>query len=153
MEVKINFNIDSSLTSDDIIIHITAAKNSGQLQKLLDDIQKLSKTKSSLIGFKNNEIYILPVQDITLFYSHDKKCYCQAHNDVYVIKKKLYELEEILDKNQFIRISNSHIINISFIKNFDLNYTGNILIKLLNGDTLNVSKRRISSILKFLKER
>lgn len=55
MEVKINFNIDSSLTSDDIIVHITAAKNSEQLQKLLDDIQKLSKTKNSLIGFKNEE--------------------------------------------------------------------------------------------------
>ena len=113
----------------------------------------MAKEKNSIIGYNKNELYILPIENVIMFYTENQKCYCKTNDEDYLIKKRLYELEEILNQNQFIRISNSYIVNVKYIKSFDLNYIGNIRVRLKNDDLLNVSKRRTSKILKFLKER
>ena len=38
---------------------------------------------------------------------------------MYIIKHRLYELESILDKKLFVRISNSEIVNFNDVKNID----------------------------------
>jgi len=62
-------------------------------------------------------------------------------------------LEENLPKKNFIRISNSVIVNISQVKYFNTNIVGSILVKLNDGTEEYVSKRRISDIMRFLKNR
>ena len=154
MSVTINCNIEKSLEKDEIIININASQNSEELQKIVNNIHKVvAKEKDSIIGYSKNELYILPIENIILFYTQDQKCYCKTSDGDYFTKKRLYELEEALNENQFIRISNSYIVNVKYIKSFDLNYIGNIGVRLKNGDLLNVSKRRTSKILKLLKER
>ena len=74
-------------------------------------------------------------------------------NGVFKIKEKLYYLEENLPKKNFIRISNSVIVNISQVKYFNTNIVGSILVKLNDGTEEYVSKRRISDIMRFLKNR
>lgn len=44
----------------------------------------------------------------------------------YAIRYRLYELEEVLDKKQFLRISNSEIVNVKKIRDIDLSITGRI---------------------------
>ena len=65
----------------------------------------------------------------------------------------MYELEESLPQKSFIRISNSCIANVEHIESFDLSKIGNIIIKFVDGSIEYVSKRKISSIMKFLRER
>lgn len=153
MNLKVNFNIDNNLNENEIVIDIKSSHNSDELQKIVNYIQQLDNKKNSIVGFIDNELYITPTDDILYFYTMDQKCYYKVNNKNYYTKKRLYELEEILNQEQFIRISNSCIINISKIKCFDLNHTGNISIKFMNGDLKDVSKRRIPQITKFLKER
>lgn len=154
MSITINCNIEKSLEKDEIVININASQNSEELQNIVNNIHKVvSKEKDSIIGYNKNELYILPIENIIVFYAQDQKCYCKTSDGDYLIKKRLYELEETLNENQFIRISNSYIVNVKYIKSFDLNYIGNIQVKMKNGEMLSVSKRRTSKILKFLKER
>ncbi len=153
MNISINCNIQEKLNKDEIKININAGKNSEELQNIISKIQEISKQKDNIIGYNNNELFILPIDKIILFYTNEQKCYCKIENKQYQIKKRMYELEEILNKNQFIRISNSCIINIQQIVSFDLKYIGNIKVKLKNGDNLDVSQRRVGKILKYLKER
>lgn len=154
MNVKINCNIETKIEKDEIIININASQNSEELQTIVNNIHKVvAKEKNSIIGYNKNELYILPIENVIMFYTENQKCYCKTNDEDYLIKKRLYELEEILNQNQFIRISNSYIVNVKYIKSFDLNYIGNIRVRLKNDDLLNVSKRRTSKILKFLKER
>lgn len=153
MNVKINYKILDSLNEDDIIIEISAGQNSEEFQKILNNIQKIAKEKDSIIGYKNSELFIIPINKISAFYSKEQKVFCKAENTEFVIKKRLYELEENLNENQFIRISNSCIVNLKYIECFDLKYIDNIDVKMKNGDLYIVSKRRIKYLLKFLKER
>lgn len=153
MKIKISTNIDNNLNDEEIEITINASSNSDILDKVIKNIQSISDNIDTVVGSKENNFSIINVQDVICFYSNEQNNYCKTKNGEYRIKKKLYELEESLDKNSFIRISNSSIVNIKFIESFDLSKIGNIVIKLLDGSTEDVSKRRISSIMKFLRER
>lgn len=55
-------------------------------------------------------------------------------------------MEERLNSNYFIRISNSEIINLKKVKNFDLSFTGTICVELMNGTTTYVSRRYVSKM-------
>lgn len=153
MKIKISTNIDNNLNDEEIEITINASSNSDILDKVIKNIQSISDNIDTVVGSKENNFSIINVQDVICFYSNEQNNYCKTKNGEYRIKKKLYELEESLDKNSFIRISNSCIVNIKFIESFDLSKIGNIIIKLLDGSTEEVSKRRISNIMKFLRER
>lgn len=153
MKVKINTNISDEVNKDEIEITIKASENSVILNKIIENIQSVSENIDTLIGSKDNNIFIINIQDTICFYSKDQSNYCKTQNGEFRIKKKLYELEESLDKKVFIRISNSCIVNIKFVESFDLSRIGNIIVKFLDGSIKHVSKRRISSVMKFLRER
>ena len=87
------------------------------------------------------------------FFSKDKYNYVRTVNGIYRIKMKLYELEEVLDKNDFIKISNSCIVNINQVECFDISILGTIVVKLKDDTKENVSKRNIKKVKQMLKER
>ena len=64
----------------------------------------------------------------------------------YTLRLRLYEMEERLNPKQFVRISNSEIINLKKVKNFDLNFAGTICVELVNGTKTYVSRRFVSRI-------
>ena len=68
----------------------------------------------------------------------------------YTVRLRLYELEERLNPHQFVRISNSEIINLKRVNNFDLSFTGTIRVKLSNETVTYVSRRYISKLKKIL---
>lgn len=51
---------------------------------------------------------------------------------------------------QFVRISNSEIINLKKVKNFDLSFVGTISVEMANGTTTYVSRRYVAKIKKLL---
>ena len=135
MNVKVITNIDKSINNDEIDI--------------INSIEEVSKANSVILGKKGNKVYILPIEDIVLFYSSNNNVCCKTLSDEYVVNKKIYEIEQNYS-NKFIRISKSYIVNVSFIESFDLGYIGNIIVKLKNGETQNVAKRRIAEVMKFI---
>ena len=68
----------------------------------------------------------------------------------YILRLRLYEIEKLLLTDQFIRISNSEIINLKKVNNFDLSFTGTICVKLSNGVTTYVSRRYVPKLRKIL---
>lgn len=68
----------------------------------------------------------------------------------YILRLRLYEIENLLLTDQFIRISNSEIINLKKVNNFDLSFTGTIYVKLSNGVTTYVSRRYAPKLKKIL---
>ena len=153
MNIKINTNISNEGNEDEIEITIKASKSSNTLTKIIDSIQSISGNIETIIGSKENNVSIINVQDVISFYSKEQGNYCKALKGEFKIKNKLYELDETLDKSNFIRISNSCIVNIKFVESFDLSMIGNIVVKFVDGTSEYVSKRKIANVMKFLKER
>src|SRR5574344_911548 len=129
MKIKIHTNISNNLEDDEIEITINASKNSKELNKIVDNIQSMTQNIDTIIGTKDNSISIIDITNIIDFDSKEQSNYCKTSNGEIKVKKKLYELEESLDKNTFIRISNSCIANVKYITSFDLSNIGDIVVK------------------------
>ncbi len=151
MDIHINTNISKEF--NDVEININAPELTKDLQKIIDNLSTLSTVREEILATKNNEIYLIKAKNIVYFYSDDKYVYAKANNEIYRVKEKLYELEDSLPKNKFIRISNSCIINIDKIISFDASIIGSLIAKMEDNSKQEVSKRRISSVMKFLNER
>lgn len=151
MKVEIKANILKDLKN--ICITIDAPELTEEVQNIIDYISNISKKQSQIIADKDNKIYILELKDVICFFSKDKYNYVRTVNGIYRIKMKLYELEEVLDKNDFIKISNSCIVNINQVECFDISILGTIVVKLKDDTKENVSKRNIKKVKQMLKER
>ena len=67
-----------------------------------------------------------------------------------MVKNRLYELENILDKKVFSRISNSEIVNFNLVENIDFKIIGTLILNFKSGNKSYVSRRYIPKIKKFL---
>lgn len=145
--MKVEVIVDKKYTEPNVKIY--ADRMTDEISYLLDIIQ--NKDKSQIHGFREDQLYIININDIFLIYSENGKVYAKTDDTTYLIKYRLYQLEEFLDKN-FIRISNSEIINIRRVKNLDFAVLGTIKINFIN-DTYTYSSRRfIKKIKDYLKE-
>ena len=99
------------------------------------------KIKETLVVVSANKID-KEVQNLINYIEYSSEYLIGIVEDTYVVKKKLYEVENMVTRN-FIKISQSEIANIKFIKNLDFSNTGTIVIKYKNSDISYVSRRMI----------
>ena len=152
MNIKVRTNISSKYEDIEIIIN-SPVKNE-QVQQLENNLKlEATKTIQKIIGYQGNDIFVINVFDIITFYSEEKNNFCKTKNGIYRIKEKLYYLEEMLPRRDFIRISNSVIININNVKCFNTSIVGRMVVKFKDGTEEIISRRRASEIMKFLNER
>ena len=60
---------------------------------------------------------LLPQSQVVRCYAQDKRVYATVDGGaVYLLRERLYELEEQLDRGKFVRISNGEIINLDKVK-------------------------------------
>jgi len=110
-------------------------------------IQKLSANPSSIItGFRKETLEIIEPLTIIRIFSTNQKVYLSTMNGVFQSRLRLYELEDRLDKHHFVRISNSEIINLKQVKNFDLSFTGTICVTFLDRNISYVSRRYVNKL-------
>ena len=116
-----------------------------------DIVKKLSEEQPQLIaGFKDDSVQVIEPSSIYRVYAQSGKVFAETNKGNYLLRLRLYEAEERLEKFSFVRISNSDIINLKKVKSFDLSFAGTICITLSNGTVTYVSRRTVSKIKKLL---
>ncbi|WP_276767677.1 LytTR family DNA-binding domain-containing protein [Gemella morbillorum] len=135
--MKLELNIDEKIK--ETLVVVSANKIDKEVQNLINYIEYSSEY---LIGIVENKASIIDIDEIIRVYIEDRKTFVVTLKDTYVVKKKLYEVENIVTRN-FVKISQSEIANIKFIKNLDFSNTGTIVIKYKNSDISYVSRRMI----------
>lgn len=153
MSIKVTTNISKD-HGKDIEVIINASKITKELEDIINLINETSKEGiNTILGKEDNKISIINVDEIMYVYSEDQYNYCKTQKGTFRIAERLYELDEKLPSDKFIRISNSTIINIKYVDCFDVGIVGTILVKFIDNSTQYVSRRRVQSVMKFLKER
>ena len=144
--MQVEIKIDSSYTDPKIII-LTASMT----EDVNSIVKRLSKDVPQIIsGYKDEKIEILEQADLIRIYANSGKVFAVTNRGEYILRLRLYEIENQLSSDQFIRISNSEIINLKKVNNFDLSFTGTICVKLSNGITTYVSRRHVPKLKKIL---
>lgn len=144
--MDIEIKIDSACKVPKLIIvtdKITDEVNE-MMKKLSEDMPKV------ITGFQDGIAKIIDPTEILRFYASNGKVYASTEKEDFVLRIRLYEIEEQLSLPDFVRISNSELINLKKVKNFDLSFSGTICVALLDGTVTYVSRRYVSKIKKIL---
>ena len=144
--MQVEIKIEASCTEPKVIIMTSSVTS-----EVNNVLKKLSEDTSQIIsGSKNGKISVLEQADLIRIYANDKKVFAVTGEGEYVLRQRLYELEERLDGRWFVRISNSEIINLKKVSHFDLSFTGTICVKLSDSTTTYVSRRYVKKKKKIL---
>ena len=144
--MQVEIKIDSSYTEPKIII--MAASMTEDINNI---VKKISEETSLIIsGSRNDKIEVLEQSELIRIYAGGGRVFAVTDKGEYVLRLRLYELEKRLSSCQFVRISNSEIINLKKVSHFDLSFTGTICVKLSNNTTTYVSRRYVSKVKKIL---
>ena len=114
--------------------------------KLTDNISRAmsileSDESNDMIAVKKgSDIALLQLEEIFMFRVEDKQVKVYTENSDYLIKKALYQVEEVLGSD-FIRISKTTIINLKKIERVAPSLRGMMFIELKNGLKDNISRK------------
>lgn len=144
--MQVEIKIDSSYTEPKIVITTAVVT-----EEINDIVKKLSEDTPQIIsGSKEEKIEVIEQDDLIRIYANSGKVMAVTNKGEYTLRLRLYEIEKRLNPKQFVRISNSEIVNLKKVNNFDLSFTGTICVKLSNGTVTYVSRRYVSKIKKLL---
>ena len=135
--------------------HCTEPKITIVTNKVTDEVnevmKKLAGEQTQMIaGFQDEQVTVLEPDQIFRIYASGGKVYAETELQKYVIRLRLYEMEQRLASYSFVRISNSEIINLKKVRGFDLSFTVTICVSLSNGTVTYVSRRYVTKIKQLL---
>ena len=113
-------------------------------------VGKLKKSESILLGSKDGETFRIPLKDVYYIESVDNKTFICAQKSVFESRQKLYELEELTVGTKLFRCSKSMILNIAKIRSVSASVNGRFEAKLINGETVVISRQYVPDLKKRL---
>lgn len=124
--MKIRIEIDEKIKEDEVIIKCSELTD--EINKIQSMLNEIISKKSSMVFYKDNIEYFISLEEILFFETESSIIFAHTINDVYQVKYKLYELEEILPNN-FMRVSKSTILNIDYIYSITRNLTASSIVE------------------------
>lgn len=144
--MKINIDIDDQHEATSITIQ--AKEWSEELEEIVKVIKK--RKQHRLFGVDADQTVLLDPDQIDFIYAENRKIFAVLKEQQYEIKKKLYELEEILMPYNFVRFSKSVIGNLNHIARFELSFNGNLCVYFHSGKKEYITRKYVASIKKGL---
>ena len=122
--------------------------------KVTDEIQRMidvfSNSETPVTALQNEEdIVVLQPKEIYMVRVEDGDTIIYGARQKYRSRKRLYELAQQLGK-QFMQISKTTLINLSYMDSIEPGFSGTLLLKLKNGDKDYVSRKYLPEFKKYL---
>ncbi|MBR4342593.1 MAG: LytTR family transcriptional regulator [Lachnospiraceae bacterium] len=149
--VDIDVVLDDRYTDPKVTIQTKSRTQ--QVEKIIYAIENVSENDYPLIPVHTeNGLELISQRVIVRVYTQGRKVMIQTDDNQYSVNKSLSTVEEMLNTDRFIRISQSEVVNLYKVKNFDINIIGTIGIEFENGTKSWASRSRVKAIKTKLKE-
>lgn len=135
------------------VIHTQTETDS--IKAIAEQISRMDESgrTTMLTGWDGDYCIQVKQNEIFRIYSMDKKVYLETEKENLLLKLRLYEFEELAQScgwTDFIRISNTDIVNFSKVTKLDMTLTGIVRVNFTNGKEAIVSRRYMNKIKKEL---
>ena len=148
--VDIDVIIDDSYTDPKVTIYTKSRTR--QVENIISAVENVSENDyPTLAGYNDDRIEFLSQRDIVRVFTEGRKIVIQTDAGQYYSNKTLSGIEDVLNPDRFIRISQSEIINLYKVKCFEFNSAGTIGIELENGCKTWVARSRVKAIRELIK--
>ena len=143
--MKVNIDISAEYREPFAVIHTD--KVTEEIQRMIDIF---SNSETPVTALQNEEdIVVLQPKDIYMVRVENGDTVIYGAKQKYRSRKRLYELALQLGK-QFMQISKSTLINLSYMDSIEPGFSGTLLLKLKNGDKDYVSRKYLPEFKKYL---
>ena len=142
---KVTINQIDTDKSEEIVINCHEIND-----EVLKILEKLKKSETVLLGSKDSEMFQIELKDIYYIESVDNKTYICMQKNVFESKLKLYEVEELTQNTKLFRCSKAMILNLSKIRSVSPSVNGRFEAKLLNGESVIISRQYVPNLKKLL---
>lgn len=131
----------------DPLVNIYTFEKNRRIDNIIYAIENAAQSDIPPIGvFKDNNLMFVSQRDIFRLQIIDRRTLVETDEGIFESKMSLTSLEELLDEARFIRISQSEIINLYHVKNFDFTLNGTITVRFDNGEESWVARRRVKAL-------
>ncbi|MGE7947592.1 LytTR family DNA-binding domain-containing protein [Lysinibacillus sp. NPDC093688] len=144
--MKVEVSIDPAYKEPKVTIHTD--KMTDEIENLMQCIASAEMNTLSVLSHRGVEF--INCEDIVRIYTEQKKVFVQTMVGIYNVRYRLYELEEKLNTQLFLRISNAEMVNRNMIIHMDISKTGTIGVELKGGIKTYASRRYVTKIKKQL---
>lgn len=143
--MKVSIDISAEYKEPFAVIHTD--KVTPEIQRVID---VLGTSETPVTAFQNEEdIVVLQPKDIFMVRVEDGDTIIYGARSQYRSRKRLYELAEQLGK-QFMQISKTTLVNLSYMDSIEPGFSGTLLLKLKNGSKDYVSRKYLPEFKKYL---
>lgn len=106
-------------------------------------MNKLKTENPILLGHQNDSIHRIKLSDIYYFEAVEGKVFMYCRDNIFEVKQKLYELEELCKGKNCFRASKSTILNITKISSVYPTISGRFEAVLDNGERAVISRQYV----------
>lgn len=138
--MKVSFYKDPD--AKEAYVLVCAQKRDAAVEALMESIA-MPKT---IVGYSERGEVILKQTEIRRIYTERRRVLAESDRGTFFLKERLYTLEDKLDADEFVRISNSEIVNRRRILKLDFSFSGTIRLIFRNGTETYVSRRYVPKI-------
>lgn len=143
--MKVNIDISAEYKEPYAVIHTD--KVTDEIRRVVD---LLGSNETPVTALQNEEeIVVLKPQEIYMVRIEGGDTVIYGEKQKYRSRKRLYELAEILGK-QFMQISKTTLINLSYIDSIEPGFSGTMLMKMKNGNRDYVSRKYLPEFKRYL---
>ena len=143
--MKVKIDISAEYKEPFAVIHTD--KVTDEIQRIID---VLGTSEAPVTALKNEEdIIVLQPKDIYMVRVEDGDTVIYGARERYRSRKRLYELASQLGK-QFMQISKTTLINLSYMDSIEPGFSGTLLLKLKNGNKDYVSRKYLPEFKRYL---
>lgn len=143
--MKVNVDISSQYKEPYAVIYTNEVTE--DIQRMIDIIGSKDNPLTALQS--NGDMVILQPGDIYMVRVENGETIIYTEKMNYRSRKRLYEVGQQLGK-QFMQISKTTLVNLSYMDSIESGFSGTLLLKLKNGCKDYVSRRYLSEFKKYL---
>jgi len=124
-------------------VTIAYSEMTASVKRVADFVRSVEQT---ILCKKDEEECSVPVGDIFYIESVDKKTFAYCEKEVYMCSLRLYEIEKMVEKAGFVRVSKSTILNIERLKGVKTLVNSRLEAILSNGERVCVTRKYLKDI-------
>ncbi len=133
--MKIEIDIDDQYP--DIEVAIKAPRLTSDIEKMISLIRMVNM---QIAVKRNDETYLLDIEKILYIEGVERNTFIYTTDAMYESELKLYEIEQELLEQDFIRVSKQNIINLKKVKSLKADINRKIRVTLQNDEQIIVSR-------------
>jgi len=119
-------------------------------EEIEEIVRNLQAEPLVILGYLHDTVHRIQLRDIYYFEAVDGKVFLYCKDQVYEVKQKLYELEELCKVKNCFRASKSTILNITKISSVHPFFSGRFEAVLDNGERTIISRQYVPVLKKML---